>query len=159
MPAFVAFVVPRLPISCTISMASLFQAPDVSIAVGKNVCAVVMDVYLVVLKVAVWSAAAPTSTAASVNVSETVTSQASAFHRGHGMSVAPSDRFPSVRDSPTGSLATGICARLMALHNTSVSLVYHCCLIIIITIIIIFLVPSAVKIPRVKNKVKNGFWS
>ena len=42
----------RLPISCTISMASLFQAPDVSIAIGTNRCVVFMDMYLVALKVA-----------------------------------------------------------------------------------------------------------
>ena len=62
----------------------------------------------------------------SANVSGTVTSQASGFTRDHGMSVAPSGRFPSVRDSPTGSLATGICARLMALHITSLSLACRC---------------------------------
>ena len=44
-------VVIRLPISCTISTASLFQAPDVSITVRTIVCVVVMDMYLVVLKV------------------------------------------------------------------------------------------------------------
>ena len=32
-------------------------------------------------------------------------------------------------------------------------------IIIIIIIIIIFLAPSVVKIPTIKNKVKNGFWS
>ena len=41
----------RLQISCSISMASLFRAPDVSIAIVTNVCVVVMDMYLVVLKV------------------------------------------------------------------------------------------------------------
>ena len=35
-------------------------------------------------------------------------SQASGFPRDHGMSVAPFGRFPSVRDSLTGSLATRI---------------------------------------------------
>ena len=50
------------------------------------------------------------------------------FPRDHGMSVAPSGRVPSVRDSPSGSLATGICARLMTLHITSLSLACHCCL-------------------------------
>ena len=65
-------------------MASLFQAPDVSIAIGTNVCVVVMDMYLVVLKVAAWFAAASASTVVSLrwysaNVSGTVTSQASLF--------------------------------------------------------------------------------
>jgi len=32
-------------------------------------------------------------------------------------------------------------------------------IIIIIFFIIIFLIPSVVKIPRVKNKVKNSVWS
>ena len=116
------FQVPHLPISCTISMASLFQAPDVSTAIGTNVC-VVMDMYLVVLKVAAWFAEAPASTAASLrwhsaNVSATVTSQIIGFPRDHGMSVAPSGRFPSVRDSRQ---------RLMALHITSLSWACRCC--------------------------------
>ena len=93
-----------------------------------NVCVVVMDMYLVVLIVAAWFAAVPASTVVSLrwnsaNVAGTVTSQAIGFPRDHGKSVAPSGRFPLVRDSPTGSLATGICARLMALHITC-----HCCL-------------------------------
>ena len=42
----------RLTLSCTISMASLFQAFDVSIVIGTNVRVVVVDMYLVVLKAA-----------------------------------------------------------------------------------------------------------
>ena len=55
-------------------------------------------------------------------------SRPSGFPRDHGMSVVPSGRFPSVRDSPTGFFTTGICARLMALHMTSLSWAYRCCL-------------------------------
>ena len=42
----------RVPSSCTISVASLLQAPDVSVAIETNVSVVIMAFYLVALTVA-----------------------------------------------------------------------------------------------------------
>ena len=47
------------------------------------------------------------------------------------MSVAPSGRFPSFRESLASSLATCICARLVALHIASVSWACRCCLVLL----------------------------
>ena len=44
----------------------------------------------------------------SANVSGTFTSQARGISRAHGLSVAPSGRFPSVLDKPAGSLERDI---------------------------------------------------
>ena len=123
------FEAPTLYFSYTISMALLFVAPSLPISLHyldgfvvpssicfncyrSKLCVDVIDMYLLVLNVATWFGAALTSTVRLGKVTETV-------------SVAPSGRFPSVRDGPTGSLATGISARLMALHVTSLS--WACC--------------------------------
>ena len=49
----------RLPISCTVSMASLFHVPDVSIAIGANTCVEVMTVYSGRLNIAALFEAVP----------------------------------------------------------------------------------------------------
>ena len=86
---------------------------DVSIAIGTNLRIEVMAVYFVRLSSAALFAAAPARIDVflkcdSVNVSGTVTFQASGLPRDHGIRVAPSGRFPFVLVKPTGSVATGI---------------------------------------------------
>ena len=94
-------------------MAFTFHDPDVSIAIGAKMCVEVMSVYFVHSRSAARFAAAPAITEVSfrcesANVSGTVTFQASGLSCDHGMSVAPSVRFPSVLDKPAGYLQTGI---------------------------------------------------
>ena len=80
----------------------------VSIAMGSNKYWPSMLEYLSSLRAAASSAsrAAP-ATYESANGQVTVTSQHSALPLCHGTSVRPSGRFPSVRNSPVGSLVTG----------------------------------------------------
>ena len=94
-------------------MAFSFHDLDVSIAVGAKMCVEVMSVYFVHFRSAARFAAELAITEMSFryeseNVSGTVTSLASGLPCDHGMSVAPSGRFPSVLDKPAGSLETGI---------------------------------------------------
>ena len=56
-----------------------------------------------------------------VKVSGIVTFHASGLPCAHGISVAPSGRFPCSRDRPRGSLPAGICAFLTALQIMSFS--------------------------------------
>ena len=84
----------------------------VSIATGSNKYRPSMLEYLTSLRAAASSAAEPAWRAApatyeSANRRVTVTSQHSALPLCHGTSVRPSGRFPSVRNSPVGSLVTG----------------------------------------------------
>ena len=94
-------------------MASSFHVPDVSIAIGANMCVEVMNVYFVRMSSAALFAVEPARMDVSLrwdsgSVSGTVTSQASGLPRDHEISVAPSKRFSSVLDKLTGSVATGI---------------------------------------------------
>ena len=43
--------------------------------------------------------------------------------------------------------------------NLVIELLFLLLLSLLLLLLLLFLAPSAVKIPRVKNKVKNGFWS
>ena len=112
-------------------MASSFHDPDVSIAIGAKMCMEVMSMYFVHFRSAARFAEAPAITEVSfrcesANVSGTVTSQASGIPCDHGMSVAPSERFPSVLDKPAVSLKTGILARLIDLQMMSFSSACRC---------------------------------
>ena len=112
----------RLPRSDRNSVASMLLDP-VSIAIGTKWCAAEAGifVYLVrrrwctaVLRRCSWhQLIAPAHSAVSTiwkaaYVSVTVTSQASGLPRTHGISVAPSGRFSSVRDRPICFLFTWI---------------------------------------------------
>ena len=72
----------RFHISCMISMVSSFQDPDVSLAIGANMCVEVVTVYFVRLSCTTLLAAEPARINVSLrwdsaNVSGIVTSQAS----------------------------------------------------------------------------------
>ena len=90
--------------------ADVLYTPKVSIAKGSNKYRPSMPEYLSSLRAAASSAAEPASRAApatheSANGQVTVTFQQMPLC--HGTSVRPSGRFPSVRNSPVGSLVTG----------------------------------------------------
>ena len=73
--------------------------PAVSIANGKNRCVDTMSAYLESLNVAACLTAEPASVEVllmceSAKVTGTVTSQLSGLPFAHGISVAPSERFP-----------------------------------------------------------------
>ena len=128
----------RLPIFCTISMASLFQALDVSIAIGTNRCGCcyghvfggLESCRLICCSSCMYGRIFKVRLA---NVSGTVIIR-NCHDPGQRISSWPRYEcgtvwfLPSVRDSPTGSLATGICARVMPLHITSLSWACRCCL-------------------------------
>ena len=99
----------RLPRSDRNYVASMLMNPPVSITIGTKWWVLLRQKYLFILFVAALMAAAPAHSVVSTMweaayVSVTVTSQASGLPRTHGISVAPSGRFPSVRDRPIGSL-------------------------------------------------------
>ena len=94
-------------------MASMLIDPPVSIAVDTKWCVLLRQEYLLTLFDTALVAAAPAHSAVSTMweaayVSVTVTSQASGLPRTHGISVAPSGRFPPVPDRTIGSLVAGI---------------------------------------------------
>ena len=104
-----------LLISCNNSVACAFHGPPVSIATGKNKCVPLNLSFFAVLLTAALSAAAPGvrevfGRCDGAKVSGTVTSHARGLPCAHGISVAPSGRFPSSRVRPRGSLTAGICA-------------------------------------------------
>ena len=79
------------------------------------------------------SAAAPAEREVSgrcdgAKVSGTVTTHARGLPFAHGISVAPSGRFPSSRVRPRGSLTVGICAFLTTLQIRSFSYEWRICL-------------------------------
>ena len=85
----------------------------VSIAIGTKRCVLLRQEYLFTLFAATFVAAAPAHSTISTMweaayISVMVTSQAMGLPRTHGISVAPSRRFPSVRNRPNGSLVAGI---------------------------------------------------
>ena len=99
--SLVAFEI-RFPISCTVSMASSFHVPGVSIAIGANTCVEVMAVYFVRLISAAQFAAAPARRDVSLRwysatVSGTVAFQSNGLPQDHGISVAPPDPLLSNR--------------------------------------------------------------
>ena len=120
----------RLPISSISSRARASYVLAVSMAIGKNRWFDAMSAYLESLNVAACLAADPASVemCESAKISGTATSPASGLPFAHGISVAPSGRFPPWVTRPTGSLWAGTWALLMALQIASLSIACRCCL-------------------------------
>ena len=102
-----------LPRSFRSRIAEALKTPKVSTAIGSNMWRPTMPAYFASLRMAANSAAAPASRAASVTYDsargqDTVTSQHNDLPLCHGTSVRPSGLFPSDRNSPMGSLVTGL---------------------------------------------------
>ena len=115
------------------SVASMLMEPPVSIAIGTKWCVLLRQEYLFILFTAALVAPAPPHSAVSTlwevaYVSVMVTSQWSGLPCTHGISVALSGRFLSIRDRPIGSLVAGIWAFFTAYRWRSFNCEWRMCL-------------------------------